>query len=209
MAKFSIRLIIQELESAATIARLAGDIAAAEAFERSITSLEKESEDGEARFARVEFSLTGKPVADIDLGKWALLNPESIRSAGNSAVIDCGERGRITIVGGAIITSGSIGLTPMFALLVADHAKRNFGGRGTVVGEPYFLENMAVANAAMGSAIEGTGYAGNASPAIQQTARGWQAMVWEINNALPWRPNPTTRFNAGRQRQGRPVVEVA
>jgi hypothetical protein len=183
-----IKNITTELQTAANAARLAGDLITAVALEQSIVDLKEDLPKILPLISGLEFQTISPRDRGMDLAKWSLLKPKAIHASDLACVIDCGEQGRITIVGGAVLFNGSIGMQPMAAMLVADHARRYHAGGGTAFGSQEFLHNIAVANVAMKTAID-CGHVNQRSDAdILQISRGWQPMADTIRAASPARP---------------------
>ncbi len=180
--------LVRELQAAARAARVAGDTLTALALEQSIEDLKIDVPMFSAAISGLTFGTSKSRDLELDMAKWSLLKPRAIHATEPASIIDCGQRGRITIIGGSILIKGSIAMDPMTALLIADHAKRNHNGQGTAFGSREFLRNIAVANAATGTAIHGPQIAAEGQAAIQQAARGWQPMLTAIRSASPTRP---------------------
>jgi len=185
---FKINNIITELQTAANAARAAGDVLTALAFEKSIADLKEDLKKVQPLFAGLTFSTSKARDLEMDVAKWSLLKPTAIHATELASVIDCGQNGSITIVSGAILIKGSIAMQPITALLIADHAKRNYNGQGTAFGSQEFMHNIAVANAATGTVIEGPQFAEHDKANIHAMASGWEQMAGRIRAAAPTRP---------------------
>jgi hypothetical protein len=180
--------IVAELRTAANAARETGDVLTALAIEQSIAELKNDLPKILPLIAGLTFQTSTPRDPEMDAAKWSLLKPKAIHAAELASIIDCGEKGRITIIGGAILIKGSIAMEPMTALLIADHAKRNLNGQGIAFGCQEFMHNIAVVNAAMGTTLEGLQYAEYDKAYIHATARGWQPMVHAIHTVAPSQP---------------------
>jgi len=184
--------IVDDLKRAAASAHASGDLLAAEAFERQAKGLEHDF----ALAGSVTNGLTFSAVRiDIDRFKtrWSALQPAATHSTEDVCVIDCGERGAVTFVGGAILFSGRIAMEPTAALLLAVHAMEHHRGGGTAFGSPEFLLHVAAANAAVGSSIEGPSVNVQGSEQVRLTAHSWQPLLTQLRSRIPNHPSPTIR----------------
>lgn len=184
--------LLLQLQRSAQAARSAGDEEAACAFERSMFELKADAPMVGVAISGVIFGSSASTVLDIDMANWSLLRPKSACARDAVGIIDCGARGRITIIGGAILIKGSVAHEPLTALLIAEHARRHHNGGGTAFGSPEFLHNIAVANLAAGTTIRSS--FGNLEPAaLQRIASGWAPMLAAIRAAAPSRPSGHTQ----------------
>jgi len=173
--------VVEDLKRAAASARASGDISTAEAFERQALLLEH------------DFALAGSPIngltfssasVDIDRVKtrWSALPSVSTYSTDDVCLFNCGERGSVTFVGGAIIFSGRIAMEPIAALLLAEHAREHHRGGGTAFGSPEFLLHVAIANAATASAINVPSVRAHDTEQVRVAAQAWQDVLRQIRS---------------------------
>lgn len=173
---------IAELRAAAVSARSDGKLADVAAIEAQIRRLEADR-SLDTTMMSVQFSNTTLD-ADAVRAQWRSSDPDSVHAAKNVCVMNYGERGSITFVGGSILLHGSVSLEPKTALLVARYAKQFHSGAGLAFGSPEFLLHIEVANAVIGSRIAVDSKAGTAR--VQDMARSWRPLVAELT--APTRP---------------------
>jgi hypothetical protein len=176
--------LMKQLKCAAGEARASGDIAAAEAIEAQISKFQADAAlDGRLHGLKGEAtSVDAKEIRKL----WAGVNADRIHSARLVCVLDCGARGAITFVGGAILITGSVALEPKTALLIGRHANKFDAGGGLAFGSPEFLFNISVANAVTGSKIALDGGAKADAGRVADVARHWRPLLVELDT--PARP---------------------
>ena len=174
--------LVSDVRAAAARARSEGDVATADALERQAQLLIGDIEAAHAKgmsSARVtssEKEMTTQINAEDVTRLWSQLEPVKTLSVGNVCVFDCGLRGTATITSGAVLFSGALALEPIAAVLVAQHAKQFYCGRGTAFGSKEFLFNVAVANFLTGSEVEALPSGLVPPEAVTAQARLWRPL---------------------------------
>lgn len=188
--------LLLQLQQLAQAARYEGDDEAARALERSMLELRSDAHMIATASSGVSFGSSASGTLDVDMARWALLRPKSICAREDFATVDCGRRGRITIIGGSILIKGSVAHEPLTAMLIADYAKRHHKGGGTAFGAPEFLRNIAIANITSGTTIQCRQPSGSLLTELRLTASGWAPMLAAIRAAAPARPSGHTQPTA-------------
>jgi hypothetical protein len=153
---------IHQLEAAVTAAIASGDHEAAATLQREADRLRAQLVAQGATFVAPKPPPKAKngeqpkqqppkivPAGVIAL-QWAALNPTKIQAINGVCVLDCGDRGAVTITPTGISCSGSLGNDPTAILLTARHAQLHWNGTCRISGTDSYKFQVAVAGQMLG-----------------------------------------------------------
>jgi hypothetical protein len=143
---------IHELEVAAAAAFATGDRDGALAFQRAADQLRRELLASKTALAQpaTATASTKRPDTRLIASQWSALNAARVHLTKTACVLDCGERGNVTITPTGITLSGSLQTDPTALLLVARHAQLHWNGHAVAAGSNDFKFGIAVASSMLG-----------------------------------------------------------